>query len=722
MDTKVESVVKSLATAKGDGFFGAICLALAQNIQADYVFIANLNKAKTHATTISLANQTQLLDNFTYELAGTPCENVSEGGLCTHTCGIQPLYPEDELLVQMGIEGYVGISLQNDQDETHAILVALFTQQITHQQTIETLFNLFAGLINKELEKHAYINKLKLTQTVIENSHEAILITNAKNEIIYTNQAFTTTTGYQADDVKGQNPKILSAGLNEPQFYQDMWQAIINRGHWSGELYNKRKDGSIFPERLSINSICNDQGKITHYVCFFTDITESKKAQETIFKQANFDPLTDLANRQLFINDLNQAIRQNKQQSSIATIVLDLDMFKSINESYGIKFGDEFLIRAAHKLKSLVSTDSLVAKIGGDSFAVLLTDPQLATESEAVVDRIIAAFNQPVLINNTKVMCTLTAGIALYPNDGLSAEELVKNASHAMYEVKNKGRNGFCFFASHMQANAQYKIELKNALVEAIKQQRLNLVFQPIVDINNHKISKFEALVRWKHNGTWVSPAEFIPIAEEFGLIKQLGEAVLTQACQTLKRLKSQGYSDLVFNINRSLEEFPSSDKHNTLWLKTITEAGLTAKDICFELTESALAPELNNNIALLDTLKTAGCAIALDDFGTGYSSLNYLRRFPVDQLKIDRTFIKDMQHNPDDRTMVATIIAMAKALGIKVVAEGVELPEQLQILSTLGCDYIQGFYFSKPLSEKQIPDFLAHFSYQNPQTCLFSI
>jgi len=714
---RIKSIVKSLANINSSNFFHDICLSLSKTINADFVFIATLCENHTAATTIALASKGEIVDNISYDLAGTPCEQALDSKVCTHRCEIQRLYPDDGLLVDMSIEGYVGVPLKNMEGNTVAILVSLFQEPISNTNEIETLFLLFSGLIEKELHKKIYSKKLELTNTIIENSHEAILISDENNKIIHTNKAFTHITGYHFDAVLGKTPKLLQSGHHDNNFYSNMWSNLNNKGHWQGEIWNKRKNGEIYPEWLSISTIYNKKHEVTHYVSFFSDITEQNKNKNKIKRQRYFDTLTKLANKKMLFEQIDQVIEENfqaalDQQSLCGLFVMDLDLFKNINSIYGHAFGDKLLILIAKRLKTIIRDTDVVARTSGDNFALFIKKLPCEQGAKRLAENISKSFSNPFYIDGITTICTLSIGIALFPHDAKSADGLFKKAEQAMFDAKDNGRNSFTFFTPQMEASAARILKLKNELEEAINNNALEVVLQPIVSLKKKSVSKFEALVRWNNRGTWVSPADFIPIAENFNLIGKLGEIVLRKTCLVMKRLKEQGFTNIVFNVNRSIYEFPRREAKNDLWLNIINECGVVPSDICFELTESVLAPENDNNIYLLKHIQGAGCTIALDDFGTGYSSLSYLRRFSIDVLKIDRSFIKDMAVVKEDKILVSAIISMAKALGIAVVAEGVEHQEEVDILTELECDFIQGFYFSRPLPPEELPHYLRNFSY----------
>ena len=713
VEEKVKSIIDSLSQSISDNFIETICLSLATAIKADFVFVAKLNDAHTIATTLSVASQGETLNNFSYALKATPCENVSDGDVCTHVANCQQAYPDDQLLIDMNIAGYVGVPLKNTNNETDSILVALYCQPIENVSEITSLFLLFSGMIKKEMEKQVLINELKTRNEIIEESKEAIVVCDKNRNITSVNKAFSRISGYSFKEVQGKNPRILGAGINDKNFYYQMWQDIDNTGAWSGEIWNKKKNGEVFPEWLSINSICDENNDVSHYVAFIFDITKQKESEAKIFKQANFDLLTGIANRFSFLEKLSHAVstaQLNNTQSAI--LYMDLDLFKEINDIYGHDFGDELLIQTSIRLQSYIKSTDLVARISGDGFAILLNNIENNEVINNIVTRILVGFSKPFSIKNAVMRCTLSIGIVAFSSDKDDVGELMKKGETAMYHAKDSGRNSFNYFTQSMQNTALHQLNLKRQLIDAIKNRQLSVVYQPIVSINDEKINKFEALVRWNHQGEWISPIEFIPIAEEFSLIVELGEFVLSEACIQLKKLKDQGFNDIVFNVNRSIYEIPLNQSENDYWLTIIKLHGLQPSDICFELTESALAPDKRNNEVLFNQLRSAGCKIALDDFGTGYSSLSYLRRIPVDYIKIDKSFINDICTNHEDNILVSTIIAMSKALGKEVVAEGVETKEQLQLLIELGCDYIQGYYFSKPLPVEKLHSYLTNFSY----------
>ena len=713
---KVKSIVENLSKLNGHNFFDEICLSLSSAIDADFVFIATIDKEKTQANTIALVNNGLVKDNFTYLLQHTPCAKVANELVCVYPCAIQSLYPNDQLLIDMGIEGYVGIPLKNSNGDVNAILVALFQEKISAYNDVETLFLLFSGLIEKELHKRDYVKTIELSQNIIENTHEAIMICDKNKNIIYVNPSFTRMTGYTQTDIEEKTPRILSSGKQGEPFYQKMWAQIEEKDHWQGEIWNKCKDGKEYLEWLSITAIYDEHNEVSHYNAFFIDITEQYKAKERIKFQDSFDTLTKTANKKTLFDFIERSLVlhtiQSTNQTAAALIVIDIDLFKKFNSLYSHDFGDKVLINVANRLQSLVRGGDIIARTNGDNFALFVNHLSSPNAIEHIIDNITKAFLEPFYIDEVSIKLTVSFGIAYFSKDAIDAPSLFEKAEQAMFAAKDSSCNSYGFYSQQVLDEQNKQEQLKIALELAIKNDDFSVVYQPIVSLKQQTVTKFEALVRWNNNGTWISPLDFIPMAEKFGLIKKIGDIVLNKSCMELVKLQKQGFTNIIFNINRSIYEFQLEDDKNDSWLKTIESYGINPQHICFELTESVLAPENDSNMALLKKLQVAGCTIALDDFGTGYSSLSYLRRFPIDTLKIDRSFIMEMTKVHGDVVLVSAIISMAKALDISVVAEGVELKQEVEILTELECDFIQGYYFSKPLSAELIVQYLTNFKY----------
>jgi len=709
-DHRVRSIVKSLSNIKSDNFFNDICMSLSRAIDADFVFIAMLDPDKTQATSIAVSHKGLIVDNFSYSLEFTPCAEVSDGSICTHRKNIQQHYPDDQLLVDMGISGYVGIPLKTNEGDSNAILVALFEEEITNTQEIESLFLLFSGLIEKELHKLNYLKEIEFSKKIIESTHEAILVCDKNKLITYINPSFTRLTGYTNADVKNKTPSLLTSSKQNKDFNDAIWKSIDQNGHWQGEIWSIRKNGTDYLQWTSITAIFDEHYELTHYNAFFYDITERHKANEKIKFQSSYDSLTKIANKNKLFSFIEKSIKQYEYQVdnsvSAALIVIDIDYFKKFNSLHSHSFGDKVLIHVANTLNALTNENDIVARTSGDNFALFTNHIKGESSVINLINKINKSINEPFIIDGVTIKITLCMGISYLGLHAKDAHSFFEKAEQAMFSSKKNGRNSHGFYNRQISEKANQEEQLKLSLERAIEHDEFTLVYQPIISLKKHTITKFEALIRWSNNGNVVSPAEFIPAAEKFGLITKIGNIVLDKACRQLALLKKQGLTNVMFNINRSIHEFPV-DNYDNSWINTIKQHGINPKQICFELTESVLAPENNNYIALLNKLQQAGCTIALDDFGTGYSSLSYLRRFPIDTLKIDRSFITEMANVAGDVVLVSAIISMAKALDISVVAEGVEHKEEVDILTKLNCDYIQGYYYSKPLLPETLPNYL---------------
>lgn len=562
--------------------------------------------------------------------------------------------------------------------------------------------------------------QLRLSHRVYDNLSEAILVCDADSRIISVNPAFEQITGYRLDEVKGQRPSMLKSGLHDQAFYADMYHALARVGVWRGEVWNKRKNGRIYPQQLMVSSL-RDNGRITQYIGIFSDISQTKLAEQKIANQANYDSLTGLPNRWLFVRCLTRFCERGER---FALMVLDLNNFKAVNNSMDHHAGDALLREVSDRLVSRVRTDDLVARIGGDEFAFLVPGIVSRRQAEVFAKQVIGGFNRPFMLANQHLYVTATLGITLCPSDGNEGEVLLRNAEQALFEAKRKSRP-LAVYCSSMREEVKIRHQMQQDLAEAIKQGHLSMAYQPIWDNHSGRVAKLEALVRWYHP-QWgqVSPADFIPMAEEAGLIQGLGEQVLWQSCRDLARLKGAGFSDLQMSINRSTLEFQTIDTEGSEWLKVIHHFGLDPRDIVIEITETLLMDAGEQHRLRIEALRRAGCQIAIDDFGTGYSALNYLRTFPVDLVKIDRSFVRHIPFNEQDRMLLEGIISIVHNLGMQVVIEGVETREQLNFLSSKGCAYTQGFLLSRPLPFEDLLAYLRlnHGALEQPSPALASL
>ncbi len=543
--------------------------------------------------------------------------------------------------------------------------------------------------------------------TAVEQSPNSIVITDIKGTIEYVNTWFTNITGYSRMEALGKNPRILKSGKTLGVIYSDMWGHLTSGKTWHGELINHRKDGSEYIESATITPIRDSNGVITNYLAIKEDITEKKKAEEQIEKLAHFDHLTELPNR-TFLNSQFEYILglSQRNQESFALMFLDLDRFKNINDTLGHKVGDQVLILMAQRLKKRLREQDVISRLGGDEFVFILpgTDFKGATRVAQILVDIIS---EPYQIDQHELTTTPSIGIAIYPDDGIDLDTLMKNADTAMYRVKDEGRNAFCFYTAEMQKESARSMLISNALRHALSNDELDLHYQPQTSLKTGKIIGIEALLRWQHPEMgFISPAEFVSIAEDNGQIIQIGEWVIRKAAHQLRLWLDQGLPELVMAINISAVQFKQANI--TQVLKSILDQeNLPYHLIELELTEAVAMSDPDTAIAIMDQLNSIGVRLSIDDFGTGYSSLNYLKKFKINRLKIDQSFIRDITVDNDDRAIVNAIINMSKSLGIDTIAEGVETKEQLEMLKEQGCDEVQGYYLSRPLTTDKIEEYI---------------
>lgn len=546
-------------------------------------------------------------------------------------------------------------------------------------------------------------DELRLAAAVYENSSEGMLITDADTKIVAINPAFTELTGYSIDEVIGKTPKMFQSGRQSKEFYQDMWNQLKNQGQWQGELWNRRKDGTIYAEHLNINAEINLDGSIHRYVALFSDITDKKKKDELIWKQASFDSLTGLPNRRLFHDRLEQETKMSlRSGSSLGLLFIDLDRFKEVNDTLGHAKGDSLLIEATKRIRKCVRDTDTVARLGGDEFTVIVPDYAEAINLDRIVNNILQELSMPFdLGEGDQSHISASIGITLFPEDTNKLEELMQYADQAMYEAKLSGRNSSSYFKSSMQAKAREKMSLTNDLRAALVRNELEVYYQPIIDSKTGEINKAEALLRWNHPiRGMISPAMFIPLAEESGLILEIGEWVFMEAINTIEHWKNETGQLIQVSVNKSPVQFVRADRH--LWLERLANSTLPRGCITVEITEGVL---ISDSAKIRDELllfQKQGIEVSIDDFGTGFSALSYLNQFDIDYLKIDISFIKGIVESESNRALTEAIIVMAHKLGIKTIAEGVETAVQRDLLIQFDCDYMQGYLYSKPVNASE--------------------
>ncbi|WP_168204784.1 EAL domain-containing protein [Noviherbaspirillum sp. UKPF54] len=551
---------------------------------------------------------------------------------------------------------------------------------------------------------------MRLANQAFENSLEGMTITDDKGNILTVNRAFTTITGYSLQEVVGRNPRMLSSGRQSQEFYKEMWEAIGQSGKWQGEIWNIRKNGDIYPQWLNISRVVDDHGRVTNYVGVFSDISERKSAEERILHQVYYDQLTDLPNRVLFSDRLNQVMNQAKRNSDLrfAVMFLDLDRFKLVNDSMGHDAGDQLLQQAAHRLRGSVRSADTVARMGGDEFTIVLSEVRSPKDACSVAQKILDAFRAPFQLDGEEVYVSVSIGISVYPDDGASTDILLKNADMAMYRAKSSGGSWYELYDEGLGTQASQRLAMETALHKAIERNELELHYQPQFDCNTSKLVGFEALLRWRHpERGLLAPEAFLNIAEETGLIVQIGEWVLRTACTQAQAWRKEFPGHRLMAINLSGRQFQSADLARQVSL-ALQHSGLPHFCLELEITESVVMHDLDASIAIMHQMADLGVQFSIDDFGTGHSSLAYLKKLPLHALKIDSSFIRDIVSDQDDAAIVGAIVAMSNKLGLRVVAEGIEDKAQLDLLKAYKGIVGQGYLMGRPQTAEAISKMIA--------------
>lgn len=554
-------------------------------------------------------------------------------------------------------------------------------------------------------------HNLRLIERVINTSHEGIVITDAKGCIQSVNPAFSAITGYEAWEALGRNPSMLSSGRHDQAFYRELWSHLVQEGTWQGEIWNRRKDGSVYPEWLSITAIENDQGAVCQYAAIFHDLTENKKFEARVKRLAWFDGVTGLANRNLFHDRLQIALNCRAEQGGRAALLaLDLDLFKQINDRFGHEVGDQLLKQVAERIESTLGNTGTAARPSGDEFYILLTELAHEQEINAYLDRLSKVLTQPFWLNEQDVRVRVSTGVALYPADATEPLELVRAAEAALHHAKALGRNSVAFFQPqhHDDRHSHYRIAA--VLHEALEKQEFSLAYQPQIELATGALVGAEALLRWHSDSLGqVSPSDFIPVAEDTGMIDAIGAWVLGEAVREAAGWMRQGLA-LKISVNVSARQFQRSEVADQV-TRALADHGLPAEQLVIELTETSFLHSASATEYELCRLREQGVRVAIDDFGTGYSSLSYIREMSLDFLKIDRSFIQPIQESQKDRNLVKAMIDMSHAMGLSVVAEGIEHAPDLEILQALGCDQAQGYHIARPMSAQAFSAWVASYS-----------
>jgi diguanylate cyclase (GGDEF)-like protein/PAS domain S-box-containing protein len=547
-------------------------------------------------------------------------------------------------------------------------------------------------------ERLAAEEKLHLHAKIFECNSEAVIVTDSEQRIISANQAFSLITGYTEREALGKSPEILNSDPEHRLLGEEIYQCVASDGQWSGELQFKRKNGDAFPVGASISSVRDLHGTLGHYFLVFSDISERKEAERQIYRLAYYDPLTGLPNRALFYSLLEQALAEaHRSRTHGAVLFLDLNRFKNINDSFGHTPADTILREVGRRLSDTLRNQDVVSRIGGDEFVIALPNISRREHAGHVAQKLLAALAEPFFVEHHEVLLSASIGISIFPEDGRNTETLLKNADVAMYRAKKLGSSTHVFYSHEMNLRSLDQLKLEGNLRRAVERNELCLHYQPQLDLATGRITGAEALLRWYHpEQGMISPAQFIPVAEETGLIIPIGEWVINAACLQIRAWIDEGLPPVRIAVNLSTRQFSASLPKTVLGI--IALHNIPADSLELEITESMLMHNTDSVVAMMDEFAAAGILMALDDFGTGYSSLSYLKRFPIDNLKIDQSFVRGIPADQDDSAIARAIISMAKNLRLSVIAEGVETAAQMEFLREAGCDEIQGYYFSRPI------------------------
>ena len=721
LDQSINEALKLVNDHSGQNYFDALVTNLARLIHADYVLVGDIDLESHTTESLALWSDGETGSQLAYQLAETPCDQVFGGGTCIYPRDIATLFPKDEMLADLGLQGYVGKSLQNSHGEPIGLLVALFKKPDIASEDILSIFDLFAIRASVELERIQWESTLQeqidllqiqnqqldLSHTIFEHTNEGILLTDNLSNIITVNAAFERLSGYSKEELIGKNPNILSSGLQSDHFYTELWETLVTTGSWQGELWNRRKDGSTYPIWSSLNEVKNNDGVTTHYIASVKDILAEKELQEQLYHQATHDYLTGLSNRFEFHRHAQKTIAMaDRNQEHYALLRINIDNLNLVNASYGHKIGDLLVQTIGQRLKSRSRASDILSRLGGDEFALFIgfrTNSNLQKH----LKKIMSLFREEIQTEDSAFSPSCTVGISILAEDANDLDALLRNADKALRYAKENVRGSYSFYSSDFDQKVRRQDIVQDQLFHAITKGQIEPYFQPIINLVDGSLSHCEALARWHDERLGnVPPDEFIPIAESTGLIKQLGQQMFNKSTAAVEALNQRLAKPIGVTVNRSPYEFSNSKDSSDTDIAYYELNNLDPQRICIEITENLMIDSPNHAQRHLQALKAQQFSLALDDFGTGYSSLSYLKLYPFDYLKIDQSFIRDMQPDSDDFVLVKTIIQMAKNLGLKTIAEGVETEEQCNILKELGCDYGQGYLFSKPLPEAEFIEF----------------
>ena len=699
-------MLSGLKAAEGreQQFFDQAVSAL-QDIYAARLAVVGVFEDASHKVmrTLAVNEHGSAQDNFTYPLIGSPCEQV----MCHQQVYVPEhlveAFPEDALLRRMGLQSYFGAVLEAVDGQALGVVLVADDKPMQKDPWLHRMLGLFADRISLEVVRQRTQSELQMAASVFERSHQGIMITDRNDRIIQVNASFSRITGYSDEQAEGQSAALLSSGRHPDAFFEEMRETLKSDGYWQGELWNKRADGEVYPEQRVVSVLTDGDGEIEYYVSIFSDTSAQKYAAERIYRLAHYDHITELPNRALFQETLTQEIvRAKRNRQRLAVMFLDLDGFKLVNDTLGHTAGDELLRQVAQRLSERLRESDMLARVGGDEFALAMTEFRQLGDVAHVARSIIEIVGEPSQLQGQQHVVGASVGIAVYPDDGKDVSSLMRAADAAMYRSKDRGKACYTFFESEMNEQAEQVLQMTAKLRHAIDEQQFTLHFQPQFNLHDGSLSGVEALLRWQQDDQLVYPDSFIPVSEESGLILPLGHWVLQQACRQAREWLDQGFDFGHIGVNVSGRQMRQGSILAEV-KRALEQYELPAERLELELTESWVMEEPDEAIRLMNKLRELGVGLAIDDFGVAHSSMNYLKRFPATRLKIDRSFIRDIPGGRNDTAIAEAIILMGHSLELAVVAEGVETAEQQAFLSGAGCDFAQGFLYSRPVAAEKL-------------------
>ena len=705
---RVLEALAALATipaGAGPGFFHDCVLLLASAYGVEHAFIATfVDDARSRISTLAAWKNGRPAENFSYELAGSPCFDVIAHDHAFVPDGAKMAYPETEWLQELAVDGYYGVALSTSSGEKLGVVVVAGSAPMVKDPYLHQVLELYADRIASEIGNQQSQKGLLLAASVFEQSSQGIMITDVGQRILKVNAAFTAITGWEESEVLGRRESMLSAGRDDPGLREEIQVALEAGGIWVGELWSRRRDGEVYPENRTVVAVRDASQRLQHYVSTFSDISAEKFAAERIHRLAHYDATTELPNRVLLQDRLLHAInRVARGGKRLALLFLDLDGFKLINDTYGHSAGDEVLRLVGVRLTSRLRKADIVARIGGDEFAVVVSDVDKGSDVQTICDQLLQVITEPYELSGRASSVTTSIGIAIFPEDGGDVQTLLKHADAAMYRAKENGKNRYAFYEPEMNQRAEERLELTRRMRHALDRDEFGLCYQPQYDLSSGRLVGVEALVRWKdEDGNLIPPARFIPVAEDSGLIVPLGEWVLRQACRQAQQWREQGLEFGRLSVNISGRQFNDEGLQSAV-AEALAASGLPGKRLELEITEAWVMEGPYRAEQQMRLLREMDINLVIDDFGVANSSMAYLKGLPVQKLKIDRSFVRDILSDSDDAAIVSAMIAMGHSLGLRVVAEGVETSEQSAFLRGTGCDEVQGFLFGRPVPSDEM-------------------